>query len=69
MWKKIETNETVFKIQAGDKVSQKPGDPLFEFETKVIQNGYISVVGVINKAAARLFPLDILVRDDWWMKK
>jgi hypothetical protein len=69
MWKKIKTSETVCKIQEGDKVSQNPGDPLFEFETTGIQNGYIIVIGVINKAASRLFPLDCLLRDDWWMKK
>jgi hypothetical protein len=69
MWKKIETNETVIKIQKGDKVSQNPEDPLFEFETKFVRNGYISVVNVINNAAARLVPLDCLVRDEWWMKK
>ena len=69
MWKKIETNETVIKIQKGDKVSQNPADPLFEFETRVIQNGYISVVNSINHESGRLFPLDMLVRDDWWMKK
>jgi hypothetical protein len=69
MWEKIITNETVCTMQEGDKVSQNPSDPLFEFETKAIQNGYITVVGVINKTTGRLFPLNMLVSDDWWMKK
>jgi hypothetical protein len=68
MWKKIETSETVFKIQVGDKVSQNPNDPLSEFVTRVILNGYISIVGGKSKNFVRLLPLDSLVRHNWWTK-
>jgi Na+-transporting NADH:ubiquinone oxidoreductase subunit NqrF len=68
MWEKIETSETIFKIQVGDKVSQNPNDPLSEFVTKVIRNGYISIVGGKSKNFVRLLPLDLLVRDNWWTK-
>jgi hypothetical protein len=69
MWKKIETNETVIKLQKGNKVSQNPADPLFDFETRVIQNGYISMVNSNNHGSVGLFPLDMPVKDNWWMKK
>jgi hypothetical protein len=69
MWKIIETSETVFKIQLGDKVSQNPSDPLSVFVTKIIHNGYISMVGGKSKNFVRLLPLDLLVRDKWWTKQ
>ena len=69
MWKKIDTNEIAFKIKEGDKVSQSPPDPTFEFVTRVIRNGFISLVGVNTTTSVRLIPLVLLKQDNWWTKK
>ena len=70
MWNKIQSNDSVIAIHAGDTISQTPFGTLVEFVVKTLEQGYLSAFhnNVDGAWVMKHFPLNDLQKDNWFVK-
>ena len=70
MWKKIQSDDSIIAIHAGDIISQTPFGTFFEFVIKTLGKGYLSAFhnNKDGKWVMIHFPLNDLQKDNWWVK-
>jgi hypothetical protein len=68
MWKKIESLHSVLEVQTGFIISKNPDEDMSEFEIMSISEGYVGATHIHNTIPLKVFPVNFLFRDNWWIK-
>ncbi len=65
MWKKIDSYLIVADISAGDIITNKPDDPVDQYEIKSLHAGYVRARHSNGKIALKIFPEKELMSGKW----